>query len=56
MNFAIEIHKLDVKGKTVEFESFPLEYAEVYGLPFSFIPCAGTIEQAMPKDIHRVQG
>src|SRR5204863_708357 len=26
----------------IEFEAFPVEYAEVYGVPFSFIPCAGT--------------
>lgn len=55
MNFATEVRKLDIKGKTVEFESFPVEYAEVYGVPFSFIPCAGTTEQAMPKDVHRVR-
>ncbi len=46
---------LDIKGKTVEFESFPVEYAEVYGVPFSFIPCAGTTEQFMQKDVHRVR-
>ena len=23
------------------FETYPVEYAEVYGVPFSFIPCAG---------------
>ena len=55
MNFATEIHKLDVRGKTVEFESFPVEYAEVYGVPFSFIPCAGNTEQVMQKDVHRVR-
>lgn len=25
-----------------KFETYPVEYAEVYGVPFSFIPCAST--------------
>src|SRR5439155_12774182 len=29
-------------GKTVEFDGFPAEYAEVYGVPFSFIPTSGS--------------
>jgi len=34
-------------GQSVEFEAFPVEYAEVYGVPFSFIPSAGS--QSDPK-------
>lgn len=34
---------------------FEPEYAEVYGIPFSFIPCSGTaINPAPPKPLHRV--
>src|SRR5882762_2872377 len=28
-----------------EFEGFSAEYAEVYGVPFSFIPCAGSAKE-----------
>ena len=28
-----------------KFETYPVEYAEVYGVPFSFIPCASTTIQ-----------
>ncbi|MCH8292080.1 DEAD/DEAH box helicase family protein [Candidatus Poribacteria bacterium] len=41
-SYETEPLRLDVNGKTVEFEAFPPEYAEVYGIPFSFIPSAGT--------------
>ncbi len=40
--------RLEVNGKTFEFESFPVEYAEVYGVPFSFIPCAGSSPDPIP--------
>ncbi|HAZ30889.1 TPA: restriction endonuclease subunit R, partial [Candidatus Acetothermia bacterium] len=30
-----------VNGRTVTFDGFEPEYAEVYGVPFSFIPCSG---------------
>jgi len=33
--------EIDVNGKKIEFEGFAPQYAEVYGVPFSFIPCAG---------------
>jgi type III restriction enzyme len=32
----------------VEFEAFPVEYAEVYGVPFSFIPAAGSAKDPKP--------
>ena len=37
-------------------DMFEPEYAEVYGVPFSFIPTAGTqVTPAPPKPIHRVR-
>jgi type III restriction enzyme len=37
----VEWHTVIVNGQPVEFEAFPVEYAEVYGVPFEFIPTAG---------------
>ena len=34
---------------------FDPEYAEIYGVPFSFLPVAGTSEPRPPKEVHRVQ-
>jgi type III restriction enzyme len=31
------------------FEAFPTEYAEVYGVPFSFIPCSGSTTEPKPQ-------
>ena len=42
MSYTTESRRLQVNGKTVDLEAFPVEYAEVYGVPFSFIPCAGS--------------
>jgi type III restriction enzyme len=42
MSYSTEPLTAQVDGKTVEFEGFPTEYAEVYGVPFSFIPCSGS--------------
>ena len=33
---------VDVNGEEIELETFPPEYAEVYGVPFSFIPATGS--------------
>ncbi|MBU4233977.1 MAG: DEAD/DEAH box helicase family protein [Proteobacteria bacterium] len=41
MNYVTEPRSLTVNGQQVAFNGFPVEYAEVYGVPFSFIPCAG---------------
>jgi type III restriction enzyme len=51
MGFGIESRTLEVQGQQVGLESFPVEYAEVYGVPFSFIPCAGTGEGPRPGPI-----
>src|SRR5262249_31766036 len=42
MSYAAEERVLSVDGNTVAFQAFPVEYAEVYGVPFSFIPAAGS--------------
>ncbi|NDK14122.1 MAG: restriction endonuclease subunit R [Armatimonadetes bacterium CG_4_10_14_3_um_filter_66_18] len=41
-SYAAQRQTLSLNGSTVEFDAFPVEYAEVYGVPFSFIPCAGS--------------
>jgi len=38
ISFATEPRQVNVDGDTIEFKAFPVEYAEVYGVPFSFIP------------------
>jgi len=38
-------------GSTAECEAFPVEYAEVYGVPFSFIPSAGSSSDPKPGPI-----
>ncbi len=46
-SYATERRTVAVNGSTVEIEAFAPEYAEVYGVPFSFIPCSGS--RADPK-------
>ena len=48
MSYSTETQRLEVNGKTIELETFPVEYAEVYGVPFSFIPCAGSVPEPKP--------
>jgi type III restriction enzyme len=48
MSYETEPHSVVVEGKTVEFEAFPAEYAEVYGVPFEFIPTAGGLAEPKP--------
>jgi len=56
MCYTTEPHRLDLNGKNVEFDAFPVEYAEVYGVPFSFIPCAGSsTERKPPRGITHVR-
>jgi len=40
--------RVQVDGRQVAFEAFPTEYAEVYGVPFSFIPAAGSARDPKP--------
>lgn len=42
MSYSAEPQECKVNGRTIEFDAFPVEYAEVYGVPFSFIPSAGS--------------
>lgn len=51
MVYETEAVKLQVNGKTVEVNTFPVEYAEVYGVPFSFIPCSGSNPNPKPGPI-----
>ena len=56
MSYAAEPRSIAYRGKTVEFEGFAPEYAEVYGVPFSFIPCSGAINGPKPGPERLVLG
>lgn len=49
MSYVPEKHPIQVNGKTIEIETFDTEYAEVYGVPFSFIPSAGSAKDPKPS-------
>ena len=51
MSHSTEIRRFLVDGQPVEIEAFPVEYAEVYGVPFSFIPCSGSSSDPKPGPI-----
>lgn len=44
-SYAPEVLRVPVNGAEAEFVGFAPEYAEVYGVPFSFIPCAGSARE-----------
>jgi type III restriction enzyme len=44
-SYAPTLMRVPVNGREVEFTGFEPEYAEVYGVPFSFIPCAGSAKE-----------
>jgi type III restriction enzyme len=48
MSHAVNRQSLAVDGHTVEFDAYEPEYAEVYGVPFSFIPCSGSNPEPKP--------
>ncbi len=48
MSYAPEPQKVSCNGDTIEFQGFGPEYAEVYGVPFSFIPCSGSTKEPTP--------
>ncbi len=48
MSHAVTRQTLTVDGHSVEFDAYTPEYAEVYGVPFSFIPCSGSNPQPKP--------
>ena len=49
ISYETETRTLQVNGETVTFEAFPVEYAEVYGVPFSFIPTREAPKPAPPR-------
>jgi type III restriction enzyme len=55
MSYASETQSVVVDGEAIEFESFTPEYAEVYGVPFSFIPTTGTGKILPPRKTTRVK-
>jgi hypothetical protein len=50
-SYAPSTISVEVDGEPVEFSGFDAEYAEVYGVPFSFIPCAGSLKQVRDQEI-----
>ena len=52
---AIEQTAIDVNGEQIKLETFPPEYAEVYGVPFSFIPATGSGRRIRPRPVTEVQ-
>lgn len=48
VGYATEKCSLQVNGQQIEFDGFPPQYAEVYGVPFSFIPCSGSAVDPKP--------
>ena len=57
-SYVTEPHTLDLPGGCGkhEFDAFPVEYAEVYGVPFAFIPCSGgPTEPKPPPPVTRVR-
>jgi type III restriction enzyme len=53
MSYSTVKHTLHLPGGRGEhtFDAFPVEYAEVYGVPFSFIPCSGSTTDPKPGPI-----
>lgn len=51
----VEQTTIDVNGKEVKLETFPPEYAEVYGVPFSFIPATGSGRAIRPGSVTEVE-
>lgn len=48
MNHAVSRQRLELNGHSAEFDAYEPEYAEVYGVPFSFIPCSGSNPEPKP--------
>ena len=51
----VEKTTVDVNGESIELETFPPEYAEVYGVPFSFIPATGSSKTIDPRPVTEVE-
>ncbi len=48
MDYSTSPVQVQVDGQTIEFEGFTPQYAEVYGVPFSFIPTSGAQPEPKP--------
>ncbi|RKU18714.1 restriction endonuclease subunit R [Candidatus Poribacteria bacterium] len=46
---------IKVNDNEIELETFPPEYAEVYGVPFSFIPATGSGKAVQPNPVTEVK-
>ena len=51
----VEQVTIKVNGEDIELETFPPEYAEVYGVPFSFIPATGSGKAIRPRPVTEVE-
>lgn len=51
----VEEATVDVNGEGITLETFPPEYAEVYGVPFSFIPATGSGRTVRPRPVTEVK-
>ena len=51
----VEQTTIAVNGKEIALETFPPEYAEVYGVPFSFIPATGSGRTTPPLPVTEVK-
>jgi len=47
-SYVTETNVAGIDDRQMELETFPTEYAEVYGVPFSFIPCSGSTNGPKP--------
>jgi type III restriction enzyme len=50
-SYATHNQTLNLNGDPLRFEAFPAEYAEVYGVPFSFIPTSGSTIDPPPGPV-----
>ena len=48
ISYETQPNTIEVEGEKVTIEAFPVEYAEVYGVPFSFIPTREAPKPAPP--------
>ena len=51
----VEQTTINVNGEQIALETFPPEYAEVYGVPFSFIPATGSGRSIPPLPVTEVE-
>ena len=51
----VEKTTIAINGEDIALETFPPEYAEVYGVPFSFIPATGSGKTISPLPVTEVE-